>query len=461
MYGKDADFAIENCRIISNGVGGLYGGVGLYAENGNVVLRWCDISNNPENGIRHIGAGYTLTLDNCQVIDNRRNGVRADDSTPTVKNSVIAGNGFGDGDFFGIRIATPTDEPVLYNNTIVYNANAGISWVDDFGSGSDPNVLDYPIIQNCILWYNNDGSEQLAGYEFTQYSCVYDPNNSAGTDYTLDGFGNFSGNPGFAYANDPNNYHLAYNSLCKERGNPSFTYVDEVDIDGEDRIYGDYVDIGADEVYSCDDDLTEDDIYNDLDWDADGVVNLYEFSKFSAAWLSHDPNDPGITTDPNYIDEPNYVDPNALVNWNSICDFDDDYDIDLADLAAFAPDWLWIACWKQAQTNRFDNMMASMAMGGGAEGMMAPIPTQPATMPLEPEPETMPLEPEPETMPVEEEPPPVEEKSIAERILDLEESIELLENIWLEDPYIQQKIDPNDWNRFMDAVYDGLDELKI
>jgi len=162
-YGENADFTIENCKVIENRQWGIY------AENGNVIVRWCEVVNNGWYGIHHVGAGYTLTLENSRIIENKEHGIRSDGSTPIIKNSVIAGNGYGGEDFFGTYIYLPSDVPVLYNNTIAYNANAGISWVDDVGSGGDPDVLDYPDIQNCILWYNNDGGEQLAGYKFTQY----------------------------------------------------------------------------------------------------------------------------------------------------------------------------------------------------------------------------------------------------------------------------------------------------
>ena len=43
----------------------------------------------------------------------------------------------------------------------------------------------------------------------------------------------------------------------------------------------------------------------------------------------------------------------------------------------------------------------------------------------------------------------------------LEDMIEFLEEIWMEDPYIQQEIDEENWKEFMDKVYYSLDELKI
>ncbi len=55
---------------------------------------------------------------------------------------------------------------------------------------------------------------------------------------------------------DLNNYHLAYDSFCIDKANPFLTYTGQVDLDGEgiDRKYGSAVDIGADEVYDCEDD---------------------------------------------------------------------------------------------------------------------------------------------------------------------------------------------------------------
>ena len=219
------------------------------------------------------------------------------------------------------------------------------------------------------------------------------------------------------------NYHLAYNSPCVDTGD-SDEYTDELDADGEPRVDGTWVDRGADEAYSCDDEyLTEDDIYNPLDWNADGLVNFNEFSRLAATWLIEDPN---ALFDPDY-------------------DFNDDDVVNLADLQTFcASHWLWTACWKQNQYEMYGTygMMSmggeSMLVLGEAEAMMAVPMTSTATL-------------EPET---------VTEKSIAEQLLTLKECAEFLEKIWLEDEQIQQEIDPDDWKRFMDSVYNSAVELK-
>jgi hypothetical protein len=126
-------------------------------------------------------------------------------------------------------------------------------------------------------------------------------------------------------------------------------------MDNDGRVYNLRVDIGADEV-DCGD------VSNPLDWDADGLVNLKEFSKFQWAWLSRDPNE--------YTD-PNFIDPNEIANWNPVCNLnttgDSQYIIDLADLEIFWSDtpWLWQACWKD------DGLYETMGMSGGGESIMS------------------------------------------------------------------------------------------
>ena len=375
VYGDGVDFTIENCVVKEN-----YS-YGVRATDGNVIIKWCQVSENLYHGISHDGEGFTLTVENSQVIRNMQHGIYCLNSTPTVKNSIICESGLGEDGHAGIGMINPTTTPILYNNTLANNKAEGISLTNN----GDPDYFNYPDVQNCIVYYNNSGGEQLTGFsanDFAYFSCIQGCNE---VNY------NHNDKPGFAYTVDPNgtpdpeNYHLEYNAFCKDKANPSLIYTGQVDMDGEgiDRKYGDDVDIGADEVYSCDDDLSEDDVYSELDWNADGIVNLYDLNYCFAAWLSHDPYDPALY-DPNYAmyehytnpDDQLYVSQDDLDRWDAKCNldtFNSPYAIDLHDTAAFSKQ-LWIACWK------LEELAEAMAMSGGESAQSESMMMQPLTM---------------------------------------------------------------------------------
>ena len=416
ILAEGVTYTLSNCVIENNGQYGIRG-IGCHA-----TIRWCTIRNNTWHGIFQDGTGNIITIENCTIQRNNRYGIYLDGSVVSIKNSTIVKNGSDDIQYYGIRLINPQVIPALHNNTIAYNRNAGIAYIDN-----DPNYANKPDIQNCILWYNNNGGEQQAGYKVpTHYSCVYDPNDPNGVSTTLDTNGNFSHKPDFAYTNEPNNVHLAANSYCINKGNPNLTYADANDIDGEYRIMGTFVDVGADEVNpECDD------VYHPLDWNADGVVNLLEFSEFSHAWLTCDPNRPGGTSG---------YDPNDFRHWNLRCDLDQDYDVDLADLVIFAEDnpqnWLWVACWRLDMQPEELQQMTSMVPDGGV--LTQSLSASSASI---------------ESTTV------VPDKSAREQLIDLEDTIQFLEKLWLDDPSVRQEIDPDEWQQFMDKVYDGFNEL--
>jgi hypothetical protein len=163
-------------------------------------------------------------------------------------------------------------------------------------------------IQNCIIWKNADDlywTNQSNWYHPT-YSCFTDGNDiDSGT-------GNIYGD-----TNDPNfvdvnagDFHIKFDSPCRNAGDPNLSYTGETDIDGQNRINGSKrVDIGADEYYGNGD-------FND-----DGIVNFVDYVIFAKAWRTQ-PGNP---------------------NWNAACDLIDDNNIDINDLDLFCDNWLWIA----------------------------------------------------------------------------------------------------------------------
>jgi hypothetical protein len=415
--GSNIAFSIKNCVVKNNSQRGING------EDGNLTVEWCEINYNGEQGIYHAGSNFLLTVENTKIYDNQFDGIRTASSNSSILNSLIYQNGSGSipaDKYYGINLVNSSGKPTIRNNTIVQNVNEGIRCI---GSNT-------PDIVNCIVYYNG-GDVPLAGLnpDVVAYNCCIQDCNELNTT-------NINDEPGFAYTTEPNNmpvvgnYHLAYNSPCVDTGD-SDEYTDELDMDGEPRIDGTWVDRGADEAYSCDEDLSEDDIWNSFDWNADGLVNLEEFSVFASAWLSYDPAQ--------------YSDPNLIDNWNAICNFDaagdSQYVIDLDDFGVFSENWLWQACWRVD----LQSMAAQQSSASSSSMMMQPMSIESSLMSTS-------------TSAVVSE--PVDEKSVAEQLLTLKECVEFLEKIWLQDPTIQQEIAPDDWQKFMDSIYDSAAELK-
>ena len=126
----------------------------------------------------------------------------------------------------------------------------------------------------------------------------------------------------------------------------------------------------------------------------------------------------------------------SLFLWvsNPICNYDSDYDVDLADFAAFSDKRNWEACWH----GNYAEVMYAM---GGGESMMMAVPVSALTS---------------ATL----QPTAVEEKTVAEQIYDLAKCVEFLEMVWLEDTNIQQEIEAGDWEDFMDSVAGNLKDLE-
>jgi hypothetical protein len=289
------------------------------------------------NGPGVYTAGGPTVIQHNKITNNIWGILCVHGAAPAIRNNWIYGNAEG------IRLELEqAGSAVIRNNTIANNSVVGVKRV----SGPQP------VITNCIIW-GHPSANNLAGCSAT-YSCLEDPNNCRSGSS-----GNIIGcNPQF-HDVGAFDYHLAYNSPCKDAGDPDNTYgpyFGESDIDHQQRRADGnddgivVVDMGADEY--CSSGSNPADLYNEQEFEA-GRVTFKDCAVLAAAWMS-DPNDG---------------------NWNANCDLVVDNVINLCDLNEFVADWLEQACWTTPLASEIDFMiqagggggMMSMGMAGGGE----------------------------------------------------------------------------------------------
>jgi hypothetical protein len=209
---------------------------GNSAVEGGAIFSWLD-------------AGPLIT--NCTVAGCRSmaGGGLACIGNTTVANCAILGN---HADFIGGGIVCAySSGAVITNCTIANNTATGLG---PYSGGGIFTQSDDLLITNCILWGNRpnqlleDSASTTVAFSDVQGSWP--------------GEGNIDSDPRFADPTGPdgdpdtwrdNDYHLSFDSPCKNAGDPNGNYTGQLDIDGESRQMGDRVDMGADEwtYYTC------------------------------------------------------------------------------------------------------------------------------------------------------------------------------------------------------------------
>jgi hypothetical protein len=293
-------------------------------------------------------------------------------------------------------------------------------------------------VSNCILWDNDMSGDEIQVDNATPtYSCIYDPNTASSIP---DGNGNITADPMFAYPDpDLNNYHLDPNSPCKDQG-ASGSYTGEKDIDNQDRVYNGTVDMGADEI-------TCDQVFHEQDWSGNGIINMEEFALFSAAWLSEDPNSYAPPKDPN--DEYIWYE----IGLGPLADIDDDLDVDLDDFALFCENWLWQACYKASQ----EGTLMMIESRGGYDGRVARS-AMLAELSIDSFKTTQLTKAR--QLSVEKAEKMANEPTLEEQLVNMQDMIDFLENLWLEDAEVREQIDEQQWEKFMKAIYEWFDVLE-
>jgi parallel beta-helix repeat protein len=216
---------IENNRIEGN------------QSNGSGAGIFCDFGSGPVV-IRNRISGNTTTSPGGGVYCHRR-------CTAEFKDNVITGNSAGNGG--GVYLFNAT--PVFANNTVVGNTA-----LDGGGVVAAVNIGEAPaILVNSIIAFNTSGilgSNGSPASPVLQHCCVY---GNAGYDFKnmpdpTGAQGDIAADPRFTDL-EHGDFHVHPGSPCRNAGTNAPVTPGETDMDGEPRILGQRVDIGADEVH--------------------------------------------------------------------------------------------------------------------------------------------------------------------------------------------------------------------
>ena len=209
---------IINCVITGSLCGGIYAGY----EGNAIEVSGCRITQCATNGI-YIGAG-DLTLANSVICGNTGQGIcMSNGRTASILGSTIANNGNGTG-LYGLTAA-------VVRNSVIWEPTA-------FDFGYQQMDATYSVFRNSVP-----------------------------------GTGNLSIDPKVR-----SDGHLRSDSPCRNAGDPTYTApAGQQDIDGEARVAGGRVDIGADEF---------------ADVDADGLPDWWEVKYFGSTTAGDPAGDP-------------------------------------------------------------------------------------------------------------------------------------------------------------------------
>jgi len=281
IYCYESSPSIENVTISGNSAYNYYYGCGggIYCENSSPSIENVTISDNLAYSFYGQGSGGGIycnnnsnpILENVIISGNANGGIYCWESNPILKNVTISGNSASQGGGIFCEFSSPSMENVTITNNDAYYKGGGIFC----GYDSNPSLINVtiadnysaddgggifcvhnsaPSLINCILW--NNSLQEIYFHE------DYNPNsitisysdiqggeagivtNNNGTVSWLEG--NIDENPLFVETGD-HPFMLLDLSPCVNAGIPDTTGLNltEFDLAGNQRVYGERIDMGA------------------------------------------------------------------------------------------------------------------------------------------------------------------------------------------------------------------------
>ena len=214
--GGAAYCTLNNCTLTGNSAiypfysfGAAYGGGAYQCTLNNCTLSGNRAENDCGGGFvdapAYGGGAFECILNNCVLTGNSVSGCH--DS--------LGGGGLGGGAY----------NCTLNNCTLTGNS------ANRFGGGAYSGTLN-----NCIVYFNTNGGNYGGGLLTINYCCT--------TPLSTSGVGNITNAPLFVDTNAWSNLRLQSNSPCINAGNNSYV-TNATDLDGNPRIAGGTVDLGA------------------------------------------------------------------------------------------------------------------------------------------------------------------------------------------------------------------------
>jgi hypothetical protein len=233
---------------LTRGLVGYYGGAGAYGGTlSNCILAGNSAVNS--SGGAFGGGALNCTLNNCTLAGNSaetgNNGFAAGGGACgcTLNNCTLTNNYAGPAPFHSYDIFEVSGGGAF--SCTLNNCTLNGNTLSDFALDTDGAGASQSVLRNCIAWNNFIGSTSSwldnYGNNSSLYHCCTRPQPDSG-------FGNISDPP--LFANEANgDLRLQSNSLCINAGNNAYV-VGTTDLDGNPRIVGGTVDIGAYEYQS-------------------------------------------------------------------------------------------------------------------------------------------------------------------------------------------------------------------